>query len=206
MCNRELRGDWEALDVHAALPSGPDPMAVDASTATGPRRRMRWAAGSVTMPGMVVRFFAVLVGVVLIGAGLVAVIVGGAGGPDTSYVADFGRPGEDCGSGRVHFDAYDGKVLRCAPGGGASVSFPGFTEAQNEEIEALAEELGVDILSEADEVQIQHRIDEIAATVPESARPQPEGFGPLRGAGLAWAGGALIAVGLLGVVLVSRRS
>jgi hypothetical protein len=155
---------------------------------------------------MVVRFFAVLVGVVMIGAGLVAVIFGGAGGADTSYVADFGRPGEDCGPARVHFDRYNGKVLRCAPGGGASVSFPGFTEAQNKQIEALAEELGADILSEADEVQIQQRIDEIAVTVPESARPQPAGLGPLRGAGLAWTGGALIAVGLAGVVLASRRS
>lgn len=116
----------------------------------------------------------------MIGAGLVAVIVGGAGGAGTSYVADFGRPGEDCGSGRVHFDQSNGEVLRCAPGGGASVSFPGFTEGQNEQIEALAEELGADILSEADEVQIQ-RIDEFAATVPESARPQPLGLGPLRG-------------------------
>jgi hypothetical protein len=57
----------------------------------------------------------------------------------------------------------------------------------------------------ADEVQIQQRIDEFAATVPESARPQPEGLGPLRGAGLAWTGGALIAVGLLGAFLASRR-
>jgi hypothetical protein len=155
---------------------------------------------------MVVRIFAVLVGVSFVGAGLVAVIVGAAGGTDTSYVADFRRPGEDCGPGKVHFDAYNGQVLRCAPGGGATVDFPGFTEAQNAEVEALAKELGVDILSESDEVRIQQRIDEFAATVPETARPQPEGLGPLRGARLAWAGGALIVVGLLGAVLVPRRS
>jgi hypothetical protein len=152
------------------------------------------------------RALAFQVGFFAFAAGLVAVFVGSAGGADKSYVADFGRPGEDCGPGTVHFDRYNGQVLRCAPNGGFAVSFPGFTEAQNEQIEALAKELGADILSEADEVLIQQRIDEFAATVPESARPQPAGIGPLRGAGLAWTGGALIVVGLLGMSLLFRRS
>ncbi|MEV6648409.1 hypothetical protein [Amycolatopsis sp. NPDC051371] len=126
---------------------------------------------------------------------------------DTTYVADFGRSGEECGSGPMHFDESDGEVLTCLPGG-SSAGFPGFSDEQNGEIETLAKQLGADTLSEADQARVQQRVDDFAATVPDSARPRyDEGFTfvPLRGTWLAVAGGVLVVGSLLGFRFLLRR-
>lgn len=164
---------------------------------------------------VVLRNLAFVVGLIVVSvigaAGFVAVIAGLAeqNAADSSYSAEFGSPGDDCGSGGEHFNEANGQVLACAGGASpeATVSFPGFTAAQDKEIEALAQSLGTDGLSEADQDLIQQRIDEFAATVPESDRPHhDEGmFGPLRGTGLAWTGGAALVLGGLGAVLLVRR-
>ncbi|MGC7096267.1 hypothetical protein ACPZ19_16455 [Amycolatopsis lurida] len=63
------------------------------------------------------------------------------------------------------------------------------------------------MLVESDQARIQQRIDEIAATVPESARSHGAlSLGPLWGAGLAWAGAAALVLSLLGMVVLFRRS
>ncbi|MEQ0565117.1 hypothetical protein ABJI51_39085 [Amycolatopsis sp. NEAU-NG30] len=75
----------------------------------------------------------------------------------------------------------DGEVLRCTHGAEVTVRFPGFTDAQN-----------AGTLTESDQARIQQRIDELAATVPESARPRHAELLPLSGAALAWTGVALL--------------
>ncbi|MFI5615018.1 hypothetical protein [Amycolatopsis sp. NPDC051903] len=109
----------------------------------------------------------------------------------------------------MHPDEATGQVLACTGSAESTVTFPGFTYAQNDEVEALARNLGADRLSEADQDRIQQRIDDIVATVPSSARPHHDegvSLGPLWGAGLAWAGGAVLIVGLVGAVVLVRRS
>lgn len=78
---------------------------------------------------------------------------------------------------------------------GGSTTLPGFTPAQNGEIGDLVKGLAVGGLSEAEQRQIQDRVDEIAVTVPESERPYH--YTGLWGTGLAWLGGAILAVSLL---------
>ncbi|WP_328617498.1 hypothetical protein OHS18_15285 [Amycolatopsis sp. NBC_00355] len=159
---------------------------------------------------MVLRVLSVVLLVALTAIGAAAVLAGVAEqhAADNAYVADFARPGAECGSGEVHFDESDGVVLACLPRGGSSVRFPGFSDAQNDDVEALAKNLGADSLSTVDRARIQQRVDEIAATVPEPARPHyDEGMslGPVWGAGLAWAGGAVALLGGLGLYLRRRR-
>jgi hypothetical protein len=159
---------------------------------------------------MVSRLLSVLplLALTVIGAAAVLAGVSEQHAADTAYVADFARPGAECGSGEVHFDESDGVVLACLPRGGSSVRFPGFSDTQNDDVEALAKELGTDSLSTVDRARIQQRVDEFAATVPAAVRPHyDEGMslGPVWGAGLAWAGGAAAATGALGLFLRHRR-
>ena len=128
---------------------------------------------------------------------------------DGVYVVQFKRPGDECGgSSQMHLDVTDGEPLGCRPGyagvigGWARNDLPGFTDAQNEEILALAEELGSDGLSTAEQRQIQDRVDQITATVPAAERPDRKPG--LWGARLAWLGGAMVVVGILGMVVALR--
>jgi hypothetical protein len=158
---------------------------------------------------MVVRALVLIASFVLGIAGFIAVFVGLAdqNAADSAYVADFGSPGDDCGSAEVHFDEDGGGVLTCAGSSESSVDFPGFTDAQNEEIESLALTLGEGGLSDTEQERIQQRIDDIAARVPDSDRPRYEPFmslGPVWGAGLAWAGGGALLLGVLGIGALVR--
>jgi hypothetical protein len=142
-------------------------------------------------------------------AGIAAVFVGTADqyAANSTYVADFASHGDGCGPYEVHFDEDGGGVLACVGSAESSVDFPGFTDAQNDEIESLALTLGEDGLSDADQERIQQRIDDFAATVPDSDRPRFDAsvsIGPLRGAGLAWTGGAALLFGVLGIVALLR--
>lgn len=125
------------------------------------------------------------------------------------------QPGDDCGASEVTFDVSDGAVLTCKPVGVAPISggadFPGFTRTQNEKVTALAR-LGAGGLSAADQQRIQQLVDQYAATVPASRRPDcDKGFSflPLCGTRLALAGGGALAVAgglLLGGMLFSARA
>lgn len=134
-----------------------------------------------------------------------------------TYVAGFARPGDDCGAAEVSFDVSDGEVLSCEPYGvtgglgSGEADFPGFTDRQNQDVTDLALRLGRAGLSRADRRRIQDRVDRYAATVPASRRPHyDEGvqyYGPLWGAGLAWAGGGAM-VGscvLIGLIMFGTR-
>jgi hypothetical protein len=81
----------------------------------------------------------------------------------------FARPGDDCG-GVVTLNIEDGTRLWCSAVGPVEPpsdprGLDGFSQEQNNEVLALAEELGGNGLSEADQRQIQDRVDEIAATL-----------------------------------------
>lgn len=159
---------------------------------------------------MVIRVLSVVLLLALTAIGAAAVVTGIAEqhAADTAYLADFSRPGAECGAGEAHFDETDGLVLACLPRGGSSVRYPGFSEVQNHAVEALAKDLGADSLSTVDRARIQQRVDEFAATVPAAARPHyDEGvsLGPVWGAGLAWAGGAAALLGVLGLYFRLRR-
>jgi hypothetical protein len=147
-------------------------------------------------------------------AGATAIVVGIAEqhAAENTYVVGLSRPGADCGSGAVGFDVSDGAVLSCElagfPAGSDVADFPGFSDAQNQEVTDLAKQLGGDGLSTADQQQIQGLVDQFAATVPAAQRPHyDEGVSvePLWGAGLAWVGAAALAVSVLVHVLVLRR-
>lgn len=114
--------------------------------------------------GCVVLGLVVLGGLAMTGIGGVEVAVY-AGRHDVT----FARPGDDCG-GVVTLNIEDGTRLWCSAVGPVTPpsdprGLDGFGEEQNNEVLALAEELGGNGLSEADQRQIQDRVDEIAATL-----------------------------------------
>ncbi|MFC0529719.1 hypothetical protein [Phytohabitans kaempferiae] len=124
---------------------------------------------------------------------------------DRVYVVQFKRPGDDCGGARqMHLDVTTGKPLSCRPGyagaigGYARNDLPGFADADNEDVLALAETLGADGLSTAEQREIQDRVDQIVTTVPDAERPDREPG--LWGARQAWLGGGLVAAGVVGLV------
>ncbi|MGK5553314.1 hypothetical protein ACSNOI_17015 [Actinomadura kijaniata] len=119
---------------------------------------------------------------------------------DRAYVVGF-VPGDGCGDAHelyLHVD--DGKPMDCvAPGmsGSGRVRLPGFTTDQNDQVRTLAQRLGHDGLSAAEQREIQHRVDELAATVPPSKRPY--GKQAVSGAGRIWLGAGMALTGLLGL-------
>jgi hypothetical protein len=126
---------------------------------------------------------------------------------DRVYVVQFKRPGDECGAARrMHLDVTDGKPLSCRPGftgavgGYARNDLPGFAEAQNQEVLVLAERLGGDGLSTAEQRQIQDRVDQIAAGLPAAERPDRKPG--LWGARQAWLGGGLAMAGAVGLVVL----
>lgn len=149
---------------------------------------------------------AAFVSVSLVAFGGVSVLVGllNQREADGVYVVQFNRPGDECGGARqLHLNVTDGKPLACRPGyagvgGFARSDLPGFADAQNEEVRALAEKLGSDGLSAAEQRQLQDRVDQISATVPTAERPDRKPG--LWGARLAWLGGGMAVAGILGLV------
>lgn len=101
----------------------------------------------------------------------------GIGGLEVAVYSDrhdvtFARPGDDCG-GVMALNVEDGTRLWCSEVGPVAPpvdpldarGLDGFSRAQNNEVLALAERLGRNGLSEADQRQIQDRVDEIVATL-----------------------------------------
>ncbi|HVV23721.1 MAG TPA: hypothetical protein VHF06_30080 [Pseudonocardiaceae bacterium] len=147
--------------------------------------------------------------------GAVSIVVGFAEqhAADDTYVVGFANPGADCGEGAQSFDVATGAALSCVPEGAGAGSdradFPGFTDAQNDQVTQLAKDLGADGLSLADQQRLQHLVDTLAATVPPARRPHyDEGVSlePLWGAALAWVGGGTVVVCVLCFVLVLRSA
>lgn len=146
--------------------------------------------------------------------GLVAVLIGFAEqhAADKTYVVGFALPGDECGPGAVDFDISDGQVLKCMSNGmrplSSTARFPGFTDAQNQEMTALASQYGESGLSTPERREIQWRANQLAKTVPEERRPHyDEGvsLGPLWGASLAWVGIGVLFVSILAFIAFLRR-
>jgi hypothetical protein len=122
------------------------------------------------------------------------------------YQVGFKEPGEGCGIQDVEIDVRSGKPLFCTSLPMAlntsEASFQGFTDEQNSNVLAQAEQLAeVDGLSNADQRKIQGTVDTYAATVPKDRRRQHS----------FWWGinnliGGLGAAGLGGLILAGLRS
>ncbi|MFC6879396.1 MULTISPECIES: hypothetical protein [Actinomadura] len=123
------------------------------------------------------------------------------------YKIEFVHGRGGCDEGPVHLNVEDGKQLSCIPsrfagGWGYEGELPGFTAEQTDEVMALSESLGADGLSDADQRQIQQRVDQIAATVPPAQRPhRPTIWGARR----AWLGIGMIAVAITPAWMLLRR-
>ncbi|MGN9793093.1 hypothetical protein ACTMTU_18630 [Streptomyces sp. OZ13] len=168
---------------------------------------------------LLVAVLAALVGVGLAAFGLGFVLVGlleqrSAG---DMYQVAFQRVGNACRGGHeLHLDIENGEPLDCVPsyviGGSPRVDLPGFTDAQNDEVAALGGQLGSGGLSDAEQRQIQDRVDKIAATVPAADRPRPDSAtvwladAGVWGARRAWLGGGLVAVGVVSTVAAMRMA
>lgn len=121
-------------------------------------------------------FLVVIAGVFVAAGSLAYLIVGIAeqNAISQTYVVGFGAPGEDCPRGEAFFDKSTGESLDCVQAGAFGTSqatLPGFSDEQNERMNALAGELGADGLSEADQEEIQALVDTYAETVPASKQP-----------------------------------
>ncbi|WAL93240.1 hypothetical protein [Streptomyces sp. Je 1-369] len=144
--------------------------------------------------------------------GCIAILVGlldASAVSPSDYHVKFGSPGSSCDSddGPV-FGFEDGEALACGRPGSMNlngdVEYPGFTEAQNSEVAALARKAGELSPSEMDE--IQGLVNRIAATVPSSRLAYDKhaySIGPLWGTDLAWAGGATVVV-VAGIAAATR--
>jgi hypothetical protein len=157
---------------------------------------------------MLVTFLALLACAALAAIGVPSLLVGIAEQEhaDEAYVVGY-VPGAGCDDGHeLYLRTEDGAVLDCVSAGisygSGRVSLPGFTDEQNERVEALTGRLAQDGLSEADQREIQLTVDGLAARVPPAARPY--GDSSVWGAGRAWLGGGMIAVAVLGAVAAFR--
>jgi hypothetical protein len=150
----------------------------------------------------------ILLGAVLLpGFACLITGIGQSGDVRNAYQVEFGRPGDTCdASVDVHLDVATGEPVTCTGLDipvGAGVGFAGFTAERNREIASLAARLGEGGLTDAEQRQVQARVDEIAATVPEEDRPYR--YSGLWGTGLALLGGAIIAAGVLLFILWRHR-
>lgn len=146
--------------------------------------------------------------VALFAVGVPMVLIGFAeqGHLDEAYVVGF-VPGAGCDDGHeLYLDVEDGAVLDCVPSGVTSgsgrVSLPGFTDAQEEELAALAARFGVDGLAPGERQELQSLVDEFAATVPAEKRPY--GDEAVSGTGRVWLGGGMIVAALAGTAATFR--
>jgi hypothetical protein len=150
---------------------------------------------------MVLTMLAVFACVALFAVGVPSVLVGIAEQrhADRAYVVGF-VPGSRCGDDHeLYLSVRDGEPLDCVSAGlsgSGRVRLPGFTDAQDEQVETLAEQLGTDGLSAAEQREIQDRVDKLTATVPPSARPYRDQA--VWGAGRAWLGAGMAIAGILG--------
>lgn len=141
-----------------------------------------------------------LAAALLPGFGCLITGIGQRSDVDNAYRIEFGHEGDTCTeSGPLYLSVDTGEAMACTaypqfPSGGTT-TLPGFTPAQNGEIGDLVKQLAAGGLSEAEQRRIQDRVDEIAATVPESERPYH--YTGLWGTGLALLGGAIVVVSLL---------
>ncbi|SFB42799.1 hypothetical protein SAMN05216266_11122 [Amycolatopsis marina] len=152
-------------------------------------------------------FLVALACVALFAVGAPSVLVGIAeqGHADDAYVVGF-VPDADCGDDHeLYLRVMDATVLDCAPAGvsgSGQISLPGFTAAQEEELETLAANLGMDGLSAEEQQEIQRRVDEVAASVPQASRPY--GDQAVWGAGRAWLGAGMVVAAVLGLIATFR--
>ncbi|MEV7552351.1 hypothetical protein AB0N89_22310 [Amycolatopsis sp. NPDC089917] len=128
--------------------------------------------------------------------GGVFLIIGlNAGSDPGPYTVVFAKAGDECGAKGQYLDASTGAPLQCMGPGGfrtASLDFPGFSRAQNDEVRRWLTTLADDgELSVFDHRSVQAKIDGIAAGLPPGARVEPES-----GATKIRIGTALTAAGL----------
>jgi hypothetical protein len=161
-----------------------------------------------TNPSLVRAVPRVLLGAALL-PGFACLITGVAQRSDVQdeYRIEFGKVGDTCNRYLgVHIDTATGDAVACRTGdfpAGAGVAFPGFTTEQTHEIVALSARLGADGLDEAEQRQVQARVDAIAATVPDDRHGYH--YTGLWGTGLALTGAAVIAAALAAFVALRRR-
>lgn len=144
-----------------------------------------------------------LAGVALIATGGADVLAGvlDQHGVDQAYVVGFKHPGDACGSDGADFDIGNGQPLSCVPSGeegviGRLVHLHGFTDAQDDQVGALAERLGAGGVSPGEQREIQGRVNRILASVPPADRAGhgSEFWGISRE---VWLGLAMLAAGFL---------
>ncbi|MFI0357926.1 hypothetical protein [Actinomadura sp. 9N407] len=152
---------------------------------------------------LILMLLAVLAGMALVVVGVPSVLVGIAEQRhiDRAYVVGF-VPGSGCGDAHaLHLSVRDGEPLDCVSAGlfgSGKVRLPGFTDAQNDQVDTLAEQLGSNGLSAAEQRAIQNQVDKLTATVPPSERPYHDQV--VRGTGRAWLGAGMVIAGILGCV------
>ncbi|MFJ8910835.1 hypothetical protein [Amycolatopsis sp. NPDC102389] len=124
---------------------------------------------------------------------LIGLNTGSAPGP---YTVVFAKAGDECGVTGQYLDASTGAALRCMGPGvlrDASLEFPGFSRAQNDEVRrwlaTLAEDGGLSVF---DHRSVQAKIDGIAAGLPPGTRIERES-----GSTRIWIGAGLTVAGLL---------
>jgi hypothetical protein len=157
---------------------------------------------------MLLMFLALLGCAAMAAIGVPSVLVGIAEQrhADEAYVVGY-VPGAGCDDAHeLYLRTEDGAVLDCVSAGisygSGRVSLPGFTDEQNERVDTLTGQLGQDGLTVADQREIQHTVDELAAKVPPAARPY--GDSSVWGTGRIWLGVALITAAVVGAVAAFR--
>jgi len=143
----------------------------------------------------------VSVGLFSVGATSVLVGIAEEGTDDHVYDVVFVRDVEPCDENELYLSIEDGEALSCGVGLSMAtrVDLPGFTEAQNDEVGELADQLGIDGLTGAEQHQIQDRVDELLATVPRARRGD---YHPgIWGARRAWLGLSMVLASVLGMAL-----
>ncbi|MFE6612874.1 hypothetical protein [Amycolatopsis sp. NPDC057786] len=151
---------------------------------------------------LVLAMLLVPVSVALVPLGVVFVLIGAAEQrhAENAYVVGF-VPGAGCDDDHeLYLSVKDGEHMDCVPAGGFAsgrVHLPGFTDAQNDQVDTLAEELGGDGLSAPDQREIQSLVDRLAPTVPPDRRLYHDQA--LWGTGRIRLGAGMIVIGVLGV-------
>jgi hypothetical protein len=172
-----------------------------------PKRELPPLASPVPVLLTWVACWLVFLAVLLLGAGLL--ITGCAQRGDVDSYAPFKivftSTGDDCTNDEyvaAYLDVDNGQQLTCGSGSFSPLlnvagGIPGFSEAQDNEVFALARQLGEDGLSGADQTRIQQLVNQIDATVPQADRQQPPGYSGFWGTPMAVTGGVVIVLDLV---------